>query len=105
MVVRQVFEHSGPEEVEVSGAIALRRSTDAGEVLCEDLFLEGIDCVRDAFEVVKIGDCAGNGGVLPLRVLVVCMALLRENDLRAGCEDSAGCRGPISSGNVVPGSC
>ena len=105
LVVRQVFAHSRPEEVEECGAIALGGSAHAREVLCEDLFLEGVDCVGDALEVFQIGDCAGNGGVLPWCVSVACMVSWCEEDLRAGCEDSAGCSGPISSGNIVPRSC
>ena len=105
LAVRQVFAHSRPEEVEVCGAIALGGSVYAREVLCEDLFLEGVDCAGNAFEIVQIGDCAGNGGVLPWCVLVACMVSWREEDLRAGCEDSAGCGGSISSGNIAPRSC
>lgn len=105
LVVRQVFDHSRPEEVEVSGAIALGGTTYAREVLCEDLLLKRVDCVGDALEVVQIGDCAGNGFVLPWYGLVARMVSWCEEDLRAGCENSAGCGGPINSGDVGPRSC
>ena len=65
LVVLQVFEHSWPEEIEVSGAIALGGSAYTRKVLCEHLFLEAVDRIWDAFEVVQVGDCAGNGTVLP----------------------------------------
>ena len=101
LVVRQVFEHSRPEEVEVCGGIALGGSSYARKVLCEDLFLEAIDRVGDALEVVQVRNCAGNGLVLPWDMSVVWMLSWCESDLRAGCEDSARCGGPISSGNIV----
>lgn len=43
LVVHQVFAYSRPEEVEVSGAIALGGSAFAREVLLEDVFLEAVD--------------------------------------------------------------
>ena len=61
LVVRQVFEYSWPEEIEVSGCIAFGGSTYTRKILCEDLFLETVDRIWDAFEVVQVGDCASNG--------------------------------------------
>ena len=61
LVVRQVFEDSWPEEIEVPSGIAFGGSADTRKVLCEDLFLEAVDRIGDAFEVVQVGDCASNG--------------------------------------------
>lgn len=105
LVIHKVFAHSRPEEVEVSGAITCRGSAYASEVLCEDLFLEGVDCVGDAFKVVQIGDCAGNGGVQPWCVSVACMVSWCREDLRARRENSAGCGGPISGRDIAPRPC
>ena len=61
LVVRQVFEHSWPEEVEISGGVALGGSAYTCKVLCKDLFLEAVDRIWNALEVVQVGDCTGNG--------------------------------------------
>ena len=55
----------------------------AGEVSGKDLFLEAAGSVGDALEIIDIGHCGGNRGVLIARV-----------------KDGIGCGCPISVRNV-----
>ena len=61
----------------------LERVPFAGEVSGKDLFLEAVESVGDALEIIEIGHCGGNRGVLIARV-----------------KDGIGCGCPISVRDV-----
>lgn len=60
LVVGEVFLHRGTEEAPVGCVVAVAGVAYAGEVAGEDLFLEGVHGVGDAFEVVEDGYIVGN---------------------------------------------
>ena len=82
-VIREIFLDCWAEEIEECGIVARRWTAFAGKVSGENLFLEGVERVGYALQVLEVCDCAGNCGVL------------------GACgEDSAGCRSPISIRDV-----
>ena len=64
LVVGEILPDGGPEEVVVLGVIAGTRASGAGKVAGEDLFLEAVEGVGDALEILEIGHCAGDGRIL-----------------------------------------
>ncbi len=83
LVVFEILLDGGPEEVEVLGIVTCAGVSGAGKVACKDLFLEAVEGVGDALEIIEIGHCIGDGQIL-----------------RACGEDGVGCGCPVSGSNV-----
>ena len=83
LVVAEILLDGWTEEVEIRGVVAGARESFAGEVAGKDLFLEAVESVGDALEILEIGHCGGDGGV-PI----------------ARGEDGIGCGCPVSARNV-----
>lgn len=55
LVGGEIIPDGGPEEVVVLGVIAGTRASGAGKVAGEDLFLEAVEGVGDALEILEVG--------------------------------------------------
>lgn len=84
LVVAEILLDGGPEEAVVLGIVAGARASGARKVAGGDLFLEAVEGIGNTSEIVEIGHCVGNGGIL-----------------RARGGDGAGCGCPVSCRNVA----
>lgn len=83
LMVAEILLDGGPEEVVVLGVVARAGASDSSKVAGENLFLEAVEGVGDALEIVEIGHCTGDVGIL-----------------RARGEDGVGCGCPVSGRDI-----